>query len=279
MNNLQRKRIKASQLVIIGTICGDIIGSWYEWQSTKRYDFKLLSEYSRFTDDTVCSVAIADALVRNIPFDINLKYWCKRYPRAGYGGMFSSWIYSFIKGPYNSWGNGSAMRVSSIGAFANNLDDCLSLAKQSAEITHNHPEGIKGAQAVASSIFLALHGYNKNKIKNYIENQFAYNLSRRYEEIQHTYQFEISCQKSVPESIIAFLESSDYESAVRKAVAVGGDADTMAAIAGGIAAAYYGEIPQFILKECLNKLPNDIKNVINQFNTVLNTNILPTNQQ
>lgn len=274
MNNLQSKRIKASQLVLIGTICGDIIVSCYEWQSTKRYDFKLLSEYSRFTDDTVCSVAMADALVRNIPFDIHLKYWCKRYPRAGYGRMFRSWIYSFIEGPYNSWGNGSAMRVSSIGAFADNLDDCLSLAKQSAEITHNHPDGIKGAQAVASSIFLALHGYNKNRIKEYIENQFAYNLSRRYEEIQPSYQFEISCQKSVPESLIAFLESTDYESAVRKSVAFGGDADTMAAIAGGIAAAYYGEIPQFIIKECLNKLPNDIKDVINQFNTVLDTTMI-----
>lgn len=269
MNNLQRKRIKASQLVIIGTICGDIIGSWYEWQSTKRYDFKLLSEYSRFTDDTVCSVAIADALVRNIPFDINLKYWCKRYPRAGYGGMFSSWIYSFIKGPYNSWGNGSAMRVSAIGAYANSLPECLMLAKQSAEVTHNHPEGIKGAQATAAAIHLALIYKSKYEIKDWIESQFGYDLSRHYSDVQPFYKFDVSCQGSVPESIIAFLESHDYESAVRMAVAYGGDADTMAAITGGIAAAYYGYIPDYILKECIHRLPNDMKEIINQFNSTI----------
>lgn len=261
-----QKNIEAARLVLMGTICGDIIGSWYEFAPTKRYDFKLFTETSKFTDDTVCTIGIADALINKLPFDLRLRYWCKRYPRAGYGGMFSSWIYSFINEPYNSWGNGSAMRVSPIGAYADTLDNCLFLAKQSAEITHNHPEGIKGAQAVASAIFFALHRCDKSEIKNYIENKFGYNLSRRYQDIKPYYSFQVSCQKSVPESIIAFIESTDYESTIRLAVAYGGDADTMAAIAGGIAAAYYGEIPTSIMDKCREILSDDIISVIDYFN-------------
>lgn len=266
---LKNKNIPNSQLVLYGTICGDIIGSWHESASTKKYNFKLFTEMSRFTDDTVCTIGIADALIQNEPFEHRLRHWCLKYPRSGYGKMFRSWIFSYIKEPYNSWGNGSAMRVSPIGAYANTLDECLTLAQQSAEITHNHPEGIKGAQAVASTIFLALHGSDKGEIRNYIERQFGYNMSRRYEDIQPDYRFRISCQKSVPESIIAFLDSTDYESAIRMAVAYGGDADTMAAISGGIAAAYYGEIPQFILNQCKTILPNELNLVIDKFNRLL----------
>ena len=237
MNNRCRKNIEAARLVLMGAICGDIIGSWYEFSPTKRYDFELFTEGSKYTDDTVCTIGIADALIHAEPFEQRLKYWCLKYPRAGYGGMFSSWMHSYIKGAYNSWGNGSAMRVSPIGAYAKTMEECLSVAKQSAAITHNHPEGLKGAQAVASAIFLALHGRDKKSIKDFIEKEFGYDLSRHYEDIQRVYSFEVSCQKSVPESIIAFLESTDYESSIRLAVAYGGDADTMAAIAGGIAAA------------------------------------------
>lgn len=269
MNLSQDKNTKAAQLVLMGTICGDIIGSVYEGHMTKQIDFPLLCSRSRYTDDTVCTIGIADALLQGQPFETSLQYWCRKYPHSGYGEGFKSWFYSSTPQPYYSYGNGSAMRVSPIGAYANTLDECLSLAKQSAEITHNHPEGIKGAQAVASAIFLALHGKGKSEIKDYIEKQFGYNLSRRYEDIQPSYRFYVSCQKSVPESIIAFLQSDNYESAVRMAVAYGGDADTMAAIAGGIAAAYYGYIPQYILDRCKDILSKDLLSVIDNFNLLL----------
>ncbi|MDE6368015.1 MAG: ADP-ribosylglycohydrolase family protein, partial [Muribaculaceae bacterium] len=256
-------------LVLMGTICGDIIGSWYEFSPIKRYDFEFFTDENKFTDDTICTIGIADALIHNEPFEPRLKSWCLKYPRAGYGGMFSSWMHSYIKGAYNSWGNGSAMRVSPIGAYVKTIEECLSVAKQSAEITHNHPEGVKGAQAVASAIFLALHGCDKKVIKDYIETEFCYDLSRSYKDIQPLYSFEVSCQKSVPESIIAFLESYNYESAIRLAVAYGGDADTMAAISGGVAAAYYGEIPDFIISKCKTILSREILSVIDSFNTIL----------
>lgn len=263
------KNIKAARLVVMGAICGDIIGSCYEAHKTKNYDFNLFSEKSRFTDDTVCSIGIADALIHDEPFDSHLQYWCRKYPKAGYGGRFRFWLLSDDMKPYNSWGNGSAMRVSAVGAYAGSLVEVLDLARRSAEITHNHPAGIKGAQATALAIFLALRGYSKDEIKSAIEENFGYDLSRRYDDIQPYYGFDVSCQGSVPESIIAFLESDDYESAVRKAVALGGDADTMAAIAGSIAAAFYGEIPMHILDECILRLPYEIRDVINNFNNNL----------
>lgn len=264
------KNISSAKLVLLGAICGDIIGSWYEFASTKDYNFKLLTDRSKFTDDTVCSIAIADALIHQEPFEGRLQYWCRKYPRAGYGGMFRSWIYSDTMEPYNSWGNGSAMRVSAVGAYAKSLDEAMDLAKKTAEITHNHPEGIKGAQATALAIYLALIGKNKDEIKDMIEKNFAYELHRKYDDIQPLYSFEVSCQKSVPESIIAFLESDDYESAIRKTIAFGGDADTMGAITGGIAAAFYGEIPSYILNECLNRIPDEMKDVIDKFNSAIN---------
>lgn len=254
------------RLVLIGAICGDIIGSWYEFSPTKSLDFELFTYQSRFTDDTVCSVAIADALMTDRDFVGKLKHWCRKYPKAGYGGKFNWWFRQDDPQPYNSWGNGSAMRVSAVGAFASSIDEVLDLAKRSAEVSHNHPEGIKGAQATALAIFLALHGSSKEEIKEQIETRFGYDLSRKYYDIQPRYRFDVSCQGSVPEAIIAFLESTDYESAIRLAVAYGGDADTQAAITSGIAAAYYGEIPDFILTECLSRLPDDIKEVIAKIN-------------
>lgn len=256
--------------MLIGAICGDIIGSWYEFCSTKRIDFELFTDQSRFTDDTVCSIAIADALMNGNDFVGKLKYWCRKYPKAGYGGNFNWWFRQDAPQPYNSWGNGSAMRVSAVGAFAKSTDETLVFAEQSAAVSHNHPEGVKGAQATALAINLALRGCSKEEIKSKIETLFDYDLNRKYADIQPRYTFDVSCQGSVPEAIIAFLESSDYESAIRMAVAYGGDADTQAAIAGGIAAAYYGVIPDYILKECLSRLPLDIKEIISKFNQVCN---------
>ena len=256
----------AAKLVLLGAVCGDIVGSYYEGCSTKDYDFRLFTPYSRFTDDTVCSIGIADALIHDDPFEGRLQYWCRKYPRAGYGGMFRRWIYSDTMEPYNSWGNGSAMRVSAVGAYGNSLEEVMELAKKSAEVTHNHSEGIKGAQATAAAIYLALTGQSKSEIKSFIEERFGYDLSRSYDDIKRAYGFDVSCQGSVPESITAFLESEDYESAIRKAIALGGDADTMAAITGGIAAAFYGEIPDNILKECWDRLPEEMREIIEKFN-------------
>lgn len=256
-------------MVIRGAICGDVIGSRYEFHSTKKYNLNLLGAASRFTDDTVCTIAVADALINEAPFDRSLHNWCRRYPRIGYGGNFFRWVISDNPMPYNSWGNGSAMRVSPVGALAGSVDEVLELSAKSASVTHNHAEGIKGAQAVALAIYMALNGASKPEIKDEIENRFRYNLSRDYEEIKVDYSFDVSCQGSVPESIISFLASTDYESAVRLAVSLGGDADTQGAITGGIAAAYYGYIPDQILKECTGKLTDEMIDVLEAFDRLL----------
>lgn len=256
----------ARSLVLIGAVCGDIIGSCYEFVPVKWLDFDLFTRRSKFTDDTVCSVAVADALTRRLPFAEILRLWCRRYPRESYGYHFRQWMLSDAQGPYNSWGNGSAMRVSAVGAYGTSLDEVMRLARESAAVTHDHPEGIKGAQATAAAIHYALCGRSKDEIRTIIEARFGYDLSRRYADIQPSYSFDVSCQGSVPESIIAFLESTDYESAVRMAVAYGGDADTQGAITGGIAAAYYGEIPREILDEAISRLPADLHETISAFN-------------
>lgn len=256
----------ARSLVLIGAVCGDIIGSCYEFAPVKRLDFDLFTPTSQFTDDTVCSVAVADALTHALPFAENLRHWCRRYPRESYGYHFRQWMLSDSPEPYNSWGNGSAMRVSAVGAYGTSLDEVMRLARESAAVTHDHPEGIKGAQATAAAIYYALCGRSKDEIKTMIETEFGYDLRRRYADIQPGYSFDVSCQGSVPESIIAFLESTDFESAIRMAVAYGGDADTQGAITGGIAAAYYGEIPGEILRETLRRLPADIREAIDTFN-------------
>lgn len=270
MDNATKLSNVSLSLPLLGAICGDIIGSWYEFCSTKKVDFELFTDQSRFTDDTVCSIAVADALMNGNDFVGKLKYWCRKYPRAGYGGNFNWWFRQDSPQPYNSWGNGSAMRVSAVGAFAKSTDDTLTLAQESAIVSHNHPEGIKGAQATALAINLALKGCTKEEIRTQIETRFGYDLKRKYIDIQPRYTFDVSCQGSVPEAIIAFLESSDFESAIRMAVAYGGDADTQAAIVGGISAAYYGTIPEYILKECLSRLPHDIIDIIVKFNQVCN---------
>lgn len=253
-----------TNLPIIGAICGDILGSQYELKGhrTKCLNHSLCQDGDRFTDDTVCTVAITQALQEKLDVVKCLKYWCRRYVGVGYGHAFKQWIMSDSSSPYNSWGNGSAMRVSAAGAFATTLNEALQLAEESAIVTHNHPEAIKGAQAVAASIWLAMHNSSKEDIKNYIEGTFGYTLNRDYDDIQENYSFDSSCQGSVPESIICFLVGSDYEDVIRHAIALGGDADTMAAIAGSIASAFYKQIPDHIFSHCMNILPEEIKDVI-----------------
>ena len=252
---------------MIGAILGDVIGSIYESSPVKNKDFTLLYGFSRFTDDTVLTIAVADAILNNKDYSTTIKEWGKKYPRAGYGGNFWKWMMSENTEPYNSWGNGSAMRVSPVGFAYNTLDEVLYEAKKSAEVTHNHPEGIKGAQATASAIFLARTGSTKQEIKDYVETHFDYNLSRTLDEIRPSYHFDISCQGSVPESIIAFLESEDYEDAIRNTISLGGDADTMGSITGGIAQAFYKEIPQELLTPLEPKLTPEFWEIIKAFNS------------
>ena len=250
---------------LCGAMSGDIIGSFYEFNATKKYDFYLFTPFSKFTDDTVMTVANADWLITGDSLLGVMQDYGNRYPHAGYGGMFRAWLREDEPKPYNSFGNGSAMRVSPVGWAFDTLEETLEAAKQSAEVTHNHPEGIKGAQATVACIFMARTGKSKQEIKEYIENTFGYNLNRTCDEIRPDYHFDVTCQGSVPESIITFLESTDFESAIRLAVSMGGDADTMGAITGGIAEAYYGGVPEHIRKEVLKRLPNEFIDVMQKF--------------
>lgn len=250
---------------LLGAVAGDIIGSVYEHYSVKKTDFPIFSGLSRFTDDTAMTVAVADWLLGTTALIPSLQDYVRRYPKAGYGGMFRQWAMSANPLPYHSFGNGSAMRVSPVGWAFDTLDETLRHAAESAAVTHDHPEGIKGAQAVAACIFLARKGESKTYIQEYIEQHFGYDLHRTCNEIRPNYRFDVTCQGSVPESIIAFLESTDFESAIRLAVSLGGDADTMGAIAGSIAEAFYGSIPENIRQECVRLLPADMIGVLHQF--------------
>lgn len=251
--------------MLLGAIAGDVIGSFYEYRPVNSVEFNLFNEWSSFTDDTVMTVANADWLLTDDSLLGIMQDYGNRYINAGYGGMFYSWLREYDPQPYNSFGNGSAMRVSPVGWAFKTLEETLAVAKQSAEVTHNHLEGIKGAQAVAASVYLARIGKSKQEIKGYVETTFGYNLDRTCDEIRVDYKFDETCQGSVPESIIAFLESEDYESAIRLAISLGGDADTMAAIAGGIAEAYYKEIPSYITEEVQKRLPREFIDVMQRF--------------
>lgn len=261
-----------NRIELMGAICGDIIGSAYEFNSTKRYKFQLLRAQNTFTDDTVMTIAVADWLMNGGDLAVILRKWGLKYPFIGYGPMFFDWLTSSNPKPYNSFGNGSAMRVSPVGWVANNEIEALELAIQTAEITHNHPEGIKGAQAVALAIYLAKTGTSKDEIRRAICRKFGYNLKRTCDEIRESYKFHATCQKSVPESIICFLESEGYEDAVRLAVTLGGDADTMACIAGAIASAYYKTIPDKIAGPCLDKLPDEMYEIVMAFTNIHSVN-------
>ena len=253
---------------MIGAIAGDIIGSVFEQYPIKTTAFPLFSESSHYTDDTVLTVAIADAILNHIDYASVLKSYGRAYPMAGYGMSFFSWMQSENPKPYYSWGNGSAMRVSAVGFAFESSQEVLLEAQRSSAATHNHPEGIKGAQATALAIFLARQGAEKSEIRRLIGDQFQYHLDRSLDDIRPHYTFDVSCQGSVPESIIAFLESSDFEDAVRLAISLGGDSDTMACIAGGIAQAYYGHIPPDIIEQVRRRLPDAFLNIIDQFNSI-----------
>ncbi len=248
-----------------GAIAGDVIGSAYEGGGLKNFDFQLFSEYSRFTDDTVLTVAIASAVMDERDYAEVMIELGRKYPFAGYGKSFKEWLINPEIGPYNSWGNGAAMRVSPIGFAIDQEEKVLAEAKKTAEVSHNHPEGIKGAQATALAIYLARNRNNKEEIRTIITDRFGYDLDRSVDDIRPGYTFDVSCQGSVPESIISFLDSDDYESCIRNAVSLGGDTDTMACIAGGIAEAYYGEIPSYILDGVKMRLPEDLLTIIERF--------------
>lgn len=250
---------------VLGAIIGDVIGSVYEWNNVKTIDFPLFQENTTFTDDSVLTCATMDALMKKRDYSSAYQSWSRRYPNRGYGGRFLSWIYAEEPKPYNSWGNGSAMRVSPVGWAFNTLEEVLEEAKKSASVTHNHPEGIKGAQATAAAVFLAKQGKSKREIKEYITKTFHYYLDETIDVIRPFYEFDESCQGTVPQAITAFLESRDFEHAIRLAISLGGDSDTLACITGGIAGAFYKYIPDDIIDNTLKRLTDDMLEVILQF--------------
>ena len=250
---------------MLGAIAGDIIGSVYEHHRIKTTEFPLFQPHSRFTDDTVLTIAIASAILERADYAESLQAFGRRYPNAGYGSAFIDWIFQDNPQPYNSWGNGSAMRVCPVGYAFNSVEEVLLEAQRTAEVSHNDPEGIKGAQATALAVFLARKGESKEAIRLEISRRFGYDLHRTIEAIRPTYRFEVSCQKSVPEAIIAFLDSQDYEDAIRLAISLGGDSDTLACIAGGIAQAFYRTISTDIINQVRERLPEEFIQVLDRF--------------
>jgi ADP-ribosylglycohydrolase len=248
---------------MLGAIAGDMIGSVYEFKGQKRKDFELFTRKSAFTDDSILSVAVAEVILHGGSFAPSIKRYAQAYPNpmGGYGARFNQWAVSDSLEPYNSWGNGSAMRVSAVGFAYNTMAEVLEVAQQTAAVTHSHPEGIKGAQATAAAILLARQGQDKGAIKDFIESRFGYNLSRSLDEIRPGYVFNESCQESVPESMIAFLESTDFEDAIRNSVSLGGDTDTMGCITGAIAEAFYGGVPDAIAQQTLGRLDDALRAV------------------
>ena len=269
-----------------GAILGDIIGSPYEWNNRKSKDFPLFGKHSRFTDDTVMTLAVADGFMsvfnnaeNHIEYgdEVNdsnkaiveesiirsMKTLGLRYPNAGYGGRFIDWLRNGTE-PYNSWGNGSAMRVSSAAWICSSLDKTREMARLQAAVTHDHPEGIKGAEALASAIFIARAGGTKDDIRMYVTDEFGYDLSGTCDSIRPDYRFDVSCQGSVPQSIIAFLEGTGFEDVIRNAVSLGGDSDTIGAMAGSIAEAYFG-VPVELKEKCESMLTPDLKQVLKDF--------------
>lgn len=249
---------------MLGALAGDLIGSVYEHHPIKTTRFPLFQPESRFTDDSVLTVAVADAILTGRPYREAVLDWGRRYPRAGYGGAFRAWLRARDPRPYGSWGNGSAMRVGPVRwAFATE-DDVLNQAASSAAITHDHPEGVKGAQATALAIYLARTGASKATLRDRVQSRFGYDLTRAVESIRPGYRFDVSCQGTVPEALIAFLDAGSYEETVRNAISLGGDADTLACIAGAVAEAFYG-VPEAIRAETLARLTPDLRAVVEAF--------------
>jgi ADP-ribosylglycohydrolase len=250
---------------MLGAIAGDLIGSVYEYLGTKSTDFELFAPGCQCTDDTVLTVAVADCLLNGLGYVDAFHEYARAYPNAGYGLRFLEWIQSGDRNPYQSWGNGLAMRVSPVAYPFDSLAEVLAEAARSAEVTHNHPEGVKGAQATAAAIFMARHEDTKPAIKDYIERTFGYDLSQPLDDLRPGYEFDESCQGTVPPALIAFLESNGYEDAVRKAVSLGGDADTLGCITGSIAEAYYGGVPAVIAARALEALDARLRSVVLPF--------------
>jgi len=250
---------------MIGAIAGDIIGSVYEHFPIKTKDFPLFDTRCCFTDDSVLTIAVADSILTGRSYIESVKEIGRRYPGAGYGGSFIRWLHSHDPQPYYSWGNGSAMRVSPVGFAFTTEADVLDQAQKTAEISHNHPEGIKGAQATALAVFLARTLRDKEEIRRQIMQRFRYDLDRKVDDIRPTYTFDISCQGTVPEAIIAFLDSQSYEDAIRNAISLGGDSDTLACITGGIAEAFYGAIPSHIQTKVKDILTPDLWDTTEKF--------------
>jgi len=252
---------------MLGAIAGDIVGSVHEWAATKTKEFPLFTPQSTFTDDSVLTVAVADWILTGKDLVDLLHTYTDAYPGRGYGGMFRRWATARTREPYNSFGNGAAMRVSPVGFAFDTIEDVMTWAQRSAEVTHNHPEGIRGAQATAAAIFYARRQQDKNRIRESLESRFGYDLSVRLDEIRPTYRFDETCQGTVPQALIAFLESSDYEDTIRNAISLGGDADTLACIAGGIAEANYGGVPTDIADRVLGALDENLSATVKQFRT------------
>ena len=246
-------------------IIGDIIGSAYEWNRVKTKNFDLFSPATEFTDDSVLTIAVANAILNDDSYRDSIHKFARAYPGRGYGGRFFNWIAEEDPQPYNSFGNGSAMRVSAIGFAFDTEQEVLEQAALSASPSHNHPEGIKGAQATALCIFMARTGVSKEAIRKRVQVDFGYDLARTLDEIRPSYVFDETCQKTVPEAIIAFLESTDFEDAIRNAVSLGGDSDTLACITGGIAEAYYGAIPTEIEQKAMSYLDDRLMVVVDEF--------------
>ena len=258
-----------------GAILGDMIGAPYEFdRSKKNKDFDMFNKYIRYTDDSMMTIAIADAIMTaginaneqtmKAQFVKSMQKWGREYPDAGYGGMFYSWLYEEDPQPYGSYGNGSAMRVSSVGWFFDTLEKTREVARWSAEVTHNHPEGIKGAEATAAAIFMARTGKTKDEIREYVISEFGYDLTQTCDQIRPWYKFDVSCQGTVPVAVTAFYEGKDFEDVIRTAVSLGGDCDTLTCIAGGMAEAFYG-VPDSFKKECEARLPEDALKIVRDF--------------
>lgn len=262
-----------------GSILGDIIGSPYEFdRGNKSMEFELFTKKSEYTDDSVMSIAVAEALmdvgreasvnkVKDMVIS-SMQKWGRRYPNAGYGVNFSVWLKNDKPTPYGSYGNGSAMRVSSVGWLYDTIERTREIARATAEVTHNHPEGIKGAESVASAIFMARKGYAKEDIKEYIESNFNYSFERTCNDIRPYYHHVESCQETVPEAFTAFFEGSSFEEVIRLSVSLGGDCDTLTCIAGSVAEAYY-DIPDTMVYECRNRLPSDMLSVVDNFEKLI----------
>ena len=275
---------------MLGAIIGDIAGSVYEFRNTKDYNFEMFPVGSNFTDDTVMTMAVAEwAMVNDINYDTETQTRLLERimvdvakdvpcPMGGYGGGFRTWLFhperlvDYRTGkpasgrcPYNSYGNGSAMRTSAIGWLYDDMETIMKVAETAAAITHNHPEGIKGAQAVSAAIFLARNGASKEEIKNYTSTKFLYSLDVPWEYLHKTYGWNSSCQGTVPQAIISFLASDDFESAIRRAISIGGDSDTLACITGSIAEAYYKDIPEYMVDKAVSLLPERFKRVLARY--------------